>query len=214
MLSRIIKTLYLLFAKIKWIIFGDSKDQQIELFLPINTNIKLEQPKLSADYQLRTYLNKDFPELQKLYLSVGFKSMSVENLKNAMYLAVPHGIFIVTHKLSNNIVGAFMSRHISDVKHPEGGRIDWLAVDTKHRGRNIGLVLTVAALNRLKSIGYKNIHVTTDDERLSAIKTFLKAGLIPDIRSNEIHQRWSEICKLLNITFLPNEWIKIKKNNI
>tara|TARA_B100001059_G_scaffold234967_1_gene279094 strand:+ start:1 stop:642 length:642 start_codon:yes stop_codon:yes gene_type:complete len=212
MLKRLIQTIQLLYVKIKWIIFGESKSQQIELFLPINTNIKFQHIMLPEDYKLRTYFKNDFTELQQLYLNVGFKDMSLDNLKNAINLAVPGGIFIITHKLSNNIVGAFMSRHMSDEEHYEGGRIDWLAVDLKHRGHNLGLILTITALNRLKSIGYKNIHVTTDDQRLSAIKTFLKVGLVPDINSKEMNQRWSKICKLLNVSFLDDEWAKLKND--
>ena len=73
MLKRLIQTLQLLYVKIKWIIFGESKSQQIELFLPINTNVKFQHSMLPEDYKLRTYLKNDFTELQQLYLNVGFK---------------------------------------------------------------------------------------------------------------------------------------------
>lgn len=211
MIKRIIQLMHLVFVKIKWLIFGDSKNQQIELFLPKDKTIKLENFKLFEGYELRTYVNEDFAELQKLYSGVGFEGMTTEMLKGIIHLSVPQGIFVINHKVSNDIVGAFMARHMSDDEHPEGGRIDWLAVDLKHRGRNIGLILTVAATHRLKSIGYKNIYVTTDDYRLSAIKTFLNTGFVPNISSSAMEERWSKIYKLLNLSFLPDEWVKLKE---
>ena len=191
--------------KIKWILTGDKKEQQIELFIP-NSNIKNNiKYKVPEEYTLKRY-NKIYEgQILQLYNEVRFKFDKLI-LLNAMYLCVPSGIFVIVHNKTEKVVAAFMARHLSDEIHPIGGRIDWLAVDPEHRDKHLGFIVTAACVNRLVEIGYHNIYVTTDDDRLGAIKTFLKAGFVPNLFSEEMHSRWEMICNLLEIPFQPKEW--------
>jgi mycothiol synthase len=63
-------------------------------------------------------------------------------------------------------------------------------------------------VNKLKASSYRNIYLGTQDFRLSAIKTYLKLGWMPNIYNEEMYYRWMNIYKDLNINF-PVEF-KIK----
>jgi len=188
-------------GKLHWILFGDNTAPQLELRIPNNREYIENQELLSKNYLLRTYQDGDYNNVLKLYKSSGLNITDIAKLNNAMYLCVPQGIFVCLHKDSNELVGAFMARHISDELHNCGGRIDWLAVLPEHRTHGIGQALTVAATKRLKEIGYQHIYVTTDDSRLGAIKTFIKAGFVPIIDSENMYQRWEIIFLELQISF-------------
>jgi len=91
-----------------------------------------------------------------------------------------------------------MARHLASNDHPFGGRIDWLATHPKHRGLGLGKISASSATLRLQQAGYDDIWVTTDDERIGALKIFHSIGFRPNI-SSDMEERWSKIYKKLNL---------------
>jgi mycothiol synthase len=214
-LARLVITLQSVYKKIKWLLFGDQTTYQLELFLPIHNKRKIEFS-VPEIYYLRIYTNDDKEELINLMHLAGFTDWDAEKLQQALHLTVPDGCFVLFAKNSNKCVATMMARHLSDERHPCGGRIDWLAAAQEHQGRGLGFIVAAAATNRLIEINYRNIYVTTDDHRLPAIKTFIKLGFIPDLYRKDMFARWKNVCRLLSIPFLPEQWLKliIDKNDV
>ena len=80
------------------------------------------------------------------------------------------------------------------------GYIHMVACKPDLRGKGIGHILNHIALNALKKEGMKTSVLTTDDWRLAAIKTYLKAGFTPDLETEpDFKERWAKIYKELNI---------------
>ncbi len=57
--------------------------------------------------------------------------------------------------------------------------LNLLGVSPLHTGKNLGLVLTTMACNVSREYGATQITLLTDDQRLPAIKTYLKCGFQP-----------------------------------
>ena len=79
------------------------------------------------------------------------------------------------------------------------GYIHMVACKPDYRGRGLGHLLNDVAVYALKSAGMETANLTTDDWRIPAIKTYLKAGLYPDTESQpDFKERWEAIYKIIN----------------
>jgi mycothiol synthase len=79
------------------------------------------------------------------------------------------------------------------------GYIHMVACKTEYRGRGIGTRLMAEAVRTLVSAGMETAYLTTDDFRLPAIKSYLRAGFYPAIPNEEHENRWNEVYKQLGI---------------
>ncbi len=78
----------------------------------------------------------------------------------------------------------------------KAGYIHMVACKPECRGKGIGHLLNKVAVYALKKEGMETAHLTTDDWRLAAIKTYLKADFVPDTESKpDFKERWQKIMK-------------------
>ena len=79
--------------------------------------------------------------------------------------------------------------------HPENkeGYIHMVACKEKFRGRGFGTLLNTLALKVLKEEGMETAYLTTDDWRIPAIKSYLRAGFVPVIPDAETDARWKAV---------------------
>ncbi|MBQ6947399.1 MAG: GNAT family N-acetyltransferase [Clostridia bacterium] len=78
----------------------------------------------------------------------------------------------------------------------KAGYIHMVACKPACRGKGIGHLLNSIAVYALKKEGMETARLTTDDWRLAAIKTYLKAGFVPDTESKpDFKERWEKIMK-------------------
>lgn len=85
---------------------------------------------------------------------------------------------------------------------PETGYVHMIGVDSTHRGKKLGQIVSIAVLNRLVEKGYKHALLLTDDHRLSAIAIYLKLGFVPVINGDEMRDRWVKVGEALG-TAIP-----------
>lgn len=79
------------------------------------------------------------------------------------------------------------------------GYIHMVASKPEYRGRGLGHLLNDVAVQVLKDTGMQTAYLTTDDWRIPAIKTYLKAGFVPDLDSEpDYKERWQKIYETLN----------------
>lgn len=79
--------------------------------------------------------------------------------------------------------------------HPGAGVLHWVASDSKHRGKQLGLIVSLAVLYAAKDAGCEYSLLLTDDARIPAIKTYLKIGYEPDCWHESHQARWEAIFK-------------------
>lgn len=73
------------------------------------------------------------------------------------------------------------------------GYIHMVACKEEFRGRGIGTLMNSFALYVLKREGMKTAHLTTDDFRIPAIRSYLRAGFVPDESTEDFRLRWQAI---------------------
>lgn len=83
-----------------------------------------------------------------------------------------------------------------EAKH---GCVHMVACKPEFRGRGIGHLMIRKAVTVFRQRGMETASLVTDDWRIPAIKTYLKAGFTPDLDSEPDYQeRWDKIFDQLN----------------
>ncbi len=73
------------------------------------------------------------------------------------------------------------------------GHIHMVACKEAARGKGYGTLLNNMALHTLKTEGMQTAYLTTDDWRIPAIKSYLRAGFEPDTSTEDFKERWNKI---------------------
>ena len=89
---------------------------------------------------------------------------------------------------------------ICDHKKKNQGYIHMVACKPEFRGIGLGKVLNDIAVYTLKREGMESAYLTTDDWRIPAIKSYLRAGFTPNLTSEpDFQERWDKIYKLIGV---------------
>ena len=75
------------------------------------------------------------------------------------------------------------------------GYIHMVGSKPEYRGRGIGNLMNAYAAAVLKNEGMKTAYLTTDDWRIPAIKSYLRANFVPDESTDDFKERWTKIRK-------------------
>ena len=86
---------------------------------------------------------------------------------------------------------------ICDYKKKQG-YIHMVGCKPEFRGRGIGNKLALQAVLTLISSGMETAYLTTDDFRIPAVKSYLKAGFLPDMINEEHEKRWKAVYDKIN----------------
>ena len=73
------------------------------------------------------------------------------------------------------------------------GYIHMVACREDSRGKGYGTLLNRVAEYTLKKEGMQTAFLTTDDWRIPAIKSYLRAGFLPDLSTEDFKARWEKI---------------------
>lgn len=83
--------------------------------------------------------------------------------------------------------------------YPNEGYIHMVATMPGYRGLGAGRLIMTAALQSLAARGFKTAVLSTDDERLAAIKLYYSLGFRPMYTHESHKERWEKIFKQLDI---------------
>ena len=74
------------------------------------------------------------------------------------------------------------------------GYVHWVGAEPEHRGKGLGLAVTLQVLHRFRDWGLDSAVLETDDERIPAISTYEKLGFRPIYETHASYpERWSKI---------------------
>ena len=86
---------------------------------------------------------------------------------------------------------------ICDYEKKEG-YIHMVSSKPEFRGKGLGHLMNSIAVHTLKKEGMETAYLTTDDWRIAAIKTYLRAGFEPDLDSEpDYKERWAKIYAII-----------------
>jgi mycothiol synthase len=147
----------------------------------------LPEPPIPDGYRLRNLRAGEEEKYLALMRRVGFaEHWTVADVQRFMRNVLPGGFFVVEHIATGDLVATAMANHSPNEQHPNGGVLDWVAVDPAHQGQGLGKVVTAAVVRLLIQRGYQQIYLLTDDWRLPAIAIYLSLGWEPYIYNQEM----------------------------
>ena len=79
------------------------------------------------------------------------------------------------------------------------GILHMLAVKEDHRDKGLGTFLAAKVVEYFRDRGFSVCSLTTDDERLAAIKIYLKLGFKPVFTHENHEDRWREVFAALGL---------------
>ncbi len=105
----------------------------------------------------------------------------------AVYVVAWQGYPVAT--ASSRLIGRWSDRF------PNAGYVHWVGTRKDHTGKGLGSVLVARVLEDFIARGYQAAVLETDDERLPALKVYLKSGFVPvyDVDGEDHRDRWSAI---------------------
>ena len=80
---------------------------------------------------------------------------------------------------------------------PGEGWFRMVGVASQERGKGAGRLIGLAALHSLAARGYKSAVLSTDDERIPAIRLYLSLGFEPVYLHESHRQRWENVFKII-----------------
>lgn len=73
------------------------------------------------------------------------------------------------------------------------GHLHMVACKENHRGKGLATALNLLALHTVRELGFATASLTTDDQRIPAIKSYYKVGFQPDLSTQDYVERWAKI---------------------
>ena len=151
---------------------------------------------LPPGYTLRTRRDDDLPKLADL-MNRSFPEIGWDEAKAHDALIADETVkttFIIEH--GDELVATASARWQPD-RYPHEGYVHWVGADPNHRGKNLGLIASLATLHEFARWGAKGSILHTDDFRVPAIKVYLKLGFVPVYDHATHAPRWAKLRPLL-----------------
>ena len=164
----------------------------------VRDDIFIGEIRFHEGFFMRSYEIGDGPGWCKCLIdgSLGVDVVSEETFENKMMhdaSVAPKNIFFLISP-ENEIAGTVTYQYSDDI---QTGTIHMVGIDKRFQGRGLALPMCLYALRKMQEDGVKRACLTTDDWRLPAIKTYLKAGFKPVFYQPDMEERWSMVMEKL-----------------
>jgi len=184
----------------RWIDVPDSRQwtapgprEQLAMVYPAERLSSPPEVSVPEGYRLRQYTDADEAGYLELMTKAGFDGWDSKRIAETRRTVLPGGFFVIEHCSTGRVVATALAHHMPDDEHPCGGALGWVAGDPDHKGKRLGQTVCAAATAKLIRTGYEDIRLLTDDERLPAIKTYLRLGWEPSMHSEGVSERWAAV---------------------
>ena len=172
---------------------------QLEMRLP--SLASLPEVEVADGYALRTYREGDLAAWAALVSEcIGGRydeAACRESLLMGTPQFAPEDLFFA--EKGDEVAGtACAHRKHAPAEGP--GIIHMVGVFAAHRGHGLGRALVTSALVRLRDLGYRDAILSTDDFRLSAIRTYLGLGFRPVFSHPSHTGRWEALYQQLGLS--------------
>lgn len=159
-------------------------------------NIPDPEALLASGYVLRTRRDDDLPKLADL-MNRAFPEIGWDEKRTYNALIADETVkttYVIEH--GDTLVATASARWQPD-RYPDEGYVHWVGADPEHRGKQLGLIVSVATLREFATWGAKGSILHTDDFRIPAIRVYLKLGFVPVVDHATHIPRWAKLRKAL-----------------
>lgn len=126
-------------------------------------------------------------------------SLSVDEISESAFenkmlkdkMVNPENIFFLVSP-SGDIAGTATYQYTGD---EDTGSLHMVSIEKSYQGKGLAFPLVLYAVQKMVGDGKKKITLTTDDWRIPAIKTYLRAGFAPVVKPGdaEMESRWANV---------------------
>jgi mycothiol synthase len=156
-----------------------------------------ELPRLPRGYELRVADPEDAREIAWV-LTAAFSDPWSEERVFQVLLGAPDVRRTYVIEFGRSVV-ATASAQVLPERWPDSGVVHWVGADPAHAGRGLGHAVCLAVLHDHREAGHRDVVLTTDDERLAAIRTYWKLGFRP-LECDPTHpERWSRVLEQIGV---------------
>ena len=147
-------------------------------------------------YTLRTFGEGEEAGLSRVYTAASLGNETAEDVrKNILQHPCfkPERLFIIEHSGTlAGTAGAWREPHDPDV-----GYLHMVGLLPGHRGKRLGAILIVAAIDYTRNEGFDRQRLLTDDDREPALRLYAGLGYRP-VYADESHpERWRTVAEKL-----------------
>ena len=164
-------------------------------------NKAIESIEFPDGYYMRSYREGDGTGWCKCCIdgSLGVEEISESAFENRMLkdkTVNPENIYFLISP-SGDIAGTVTYQYTND---EATGCIHMVGIEKSYQGKRLAVPLNLYAVQKMIDNGKSKIILTTDDWRIPAIKTYLRAGFSPVIELGDtaMENRWTEVMAQIN----------------
>ncbi len=176
--------------------------QQLRMIFDCTTTAIPVNP-VPAGFALRPFRPGDEEAYLQLRRDGGFASSNWTgaHLERLLAKALPDGLILAVNA-ATGLPAASAAAEKSDYPElPDLGCLGWVMASEAYRGRQLGKVVSLAAMHCLARHGCRRFALKTDDWRLPAVNMYLKLGWKPWLVDDDMPGRWQALCQTLLVDY-------------
>lgn len=175
----------------------------LELVRPAGARVPV--PPLPPGYTLRPCEDRDAGSWLELFALAWPDTGALAHIRTH---ALPGGFLVVEHHATQQLVASCVAfKPESPERHPHDGSLGWLVTDPAHARRGLAAALAATVTNRLVDEAYACPWLNTEDDRLAAIRLYLRLGWRPHLYTDGMEQRWRAVFARLAEPFHPDRCV-------
>ena len=154
---------------------------------------------LPADYRVRNLKHGEEHLFCRACIGSFTEDENTENYYRMMKTGVNiENVYVIEYTGSENlpdIAGTATAQYINTNPY-----LHYVAVRPEHRGKRLIYPVCAAVLRRHAELLGRGCFLTTDDQRVPAIASYLHMGYLPVLWTEDAAERWDKVCALLDKT--------------
>lgn len=163
-------------------------------------------PPVREGYALRQFKPDDARDFFRLMERAGWPDWDAARLRPWQARIPVECWFVVEQSATGQLVASAMGLDDSSPRWPGAGELGWVAADPEHRGRGLGSAVSAAVTARLVALTFRRVHLYTEDDRLAALRMYLRLGYQPYLSGPGMAERWQAVCAAIGRPFTPGAW--------
>jgi mycothiol synthase len=154
-------------------------------------------PALPAGATLRCYAPSDLMALAAL-LTRAFDETWDEGRVRSRLAGAPD-VEAISVVAQGQTLMATASARLLPGEYPGSGYLHWVATDPAYQGCGLGRLVSLRMLRHFKETGLRDAVLETQDFRVTAVRTYLRLGFVPEYRYGDPHEqlRWARLLSQL-----------------
>ncbi|MBQ9337939.1 MAG: GNAT family N-acetyltransferase [Lentisphaeria bacterium] len=148
---------------------------------------------LPEGFRFRTISDAELPVYNELRVAAGFTAWKESDLALFRERVLDDAIYLAEERATGRFAASAAASSSLMAVHLRHGSLDWVMTHPDFRGKHLGRIVSIRAMQRLHEHGYRTFYLLTDDARLPAIKTYLGLGWRPWLFQEDMEPRWRKI---------------------